>query len=108
MDINSSSIKQLAENIARLVRPLSIILFGSTVRGESGSESDVDLLVVIPEGTHRRHTAQLLYRKIRGAAFPFDLVVAVPSDLEKHRNNPGLIYKKILEEGREIYAAPGV
>jgi hypothetical protein len=35
----------------------------------------------------------------------FDLVVATPSDLEKHRDNIGLIYRNILQEGRELYAS---
>jgi hypothetical protein len=34
-----------------------------------------------------------------------DIIVATPSDLERHRDNPGLIYRTILEEGREVYAA---
>lgn len=87
------------------VNPVRVILFGSAARGEFGPESDVDVLVVMPEGTHRRHTAQKLYREIKGITIPFDIVVATPGDLEKHRDNPGLIYKTILEEGRTIYAA---
>nr|VFK17699.1 MAG: Nucleotidyltransferase domain-containing protein [Candidatus Kentron sp. LFY] len=102
--INISAIKGLTENIVRLVGPLRIILFGSTARAESHAGSDVDLLVVMPEGAHRRHTAQFLYREIRGAGVPFDLIVAVPSDLERDKDNSGLIYKTILDEGREIYA----
>ncbi|MBC8230932.1 nucleotidyltransferase domain-containing protein, partial [bacterium] len=34
---------------------------------------------------------------------PFDILVATPEDLEKHRNNIGLIYRTVLQEGREIY-----
>jgi hypothetical protein len=65
----------------------------------------VDLLVVMPEGTHRRGTAQHLYRTISGSALPFDLIVATPGDLERHRDNPGLIYQAILREGRTVYGA---
>nr|VFJ44134.1 MAG: Nucleotidyltransferase domain-containing protein [Candidatus Kentron sp. DK]VFJ54766.1 MAG: Nucleotidyltransferase domain-containing protein [Candidatus Kentron sp. DK] len=106
METGISAIEQLTRNIVRLVGPLRIILFGSTARGESDAESDIDLLVVMPEGAHRRHTAQFLYREIREAGVPFDLIVAVPSDLEKYRDNPGLIYKTILKEGKEIYVRP--
>ena len=108
MEIDLSWINQLTKNIIKLAQPLRIILFGSVVRGESNAASDIDLLVVMPEGTHRRHTAQLLYRKIKGIGVPFDLIVTTPSDLEKHKNNPGLIYKTILEEGKEIYAKSGM
>ena len=71
-----------------------------------GPESDIDLLVVVPDGSHRRHTAQRLYAGIRHVGIPFDLLVATPSDLEKHtRTNVGLIYATILQEGIEVYAA---
>ena len=87
------------------MHPLRVIVFGSAARGDVKQNSDIDLLVVMPEGTHRRRTAQLLYRKIRGVGVPFDIVVATPNDLEKHKENIGLIYWKILEEGKEVYAA---
>jgi uncharacterized protein len=45
------------------------------------------------------------YRQIRGIGIPFDLLVAAPSDLEKHKDNIGLIYQTILTDGKEIYAA---
>lgn len=108
MEAYSSWTIQLVEKIIQIAHPLRIVLFGSTVRGEAGADSDIDLMVVMPEGTHRRHAAQLLYRNIRGIGIPFDLVVATPSDLEKYKNNLGLIYKTILEEGKEIYAASGM
>ncbi len=91
--------------ISNEVRPLQIIVFGSVARGEWQPGSDIDLLVVMPDGTHRRRTAQLLYRKIRGAGVPCDILVATPSDLEKHKDNIGLIYRTILREGKEVYAA---
>lgn len=68
-------------------------------------ESDIDVLVVMPEGTHRRKTAQLLYRQISDIGLPFDIVVATPADLERHKDNIGLIYRTVLQEGQEVYAA---
>jgi uncharacterized protein len=95
----------LLDQVVQIAHPLQIILFGSAARGQAGTESDIDLLVVMPEGTHRRHTAQQLYTGIRGVVVPFDLLVATPSDLEKHRRNVGLIYSTVLQEGIEVYAA---
>ena len=98
-------IEQLIRRIIELVQPLRIILFGSAARGEMGPDSDIDVLVVMPDGVHRRRTAQLLYRQIRGIGVPFDILVATPNDLEMHKDNIGLIYRTILREGREVYAA---
>ena len=105
MQSDSEVIEQLVQRIIELVQPLRIILFGSAARGEMGPDSDIDVLVVMPEGVHRRQTAQLLYQQIRGLGVPFDILVATPDDLERHRDNIGLIYQSILREGREVYAA---
>ena len=105
MPIESKIIRTLVEKIVESVNPIKIILFGSTARNETDEESDIDVLVVMPEGTHRRKTAQLLYREIRGLGVPFDILVSTPSDLEKHKDNIGLIYRTVLQEGKEIYAA---
>ena len=105
MQSDPEVIEQLVERIIELVQPLRIILFGSAARGEMGPDSDIDVVVVMPEGVHRRRTAQLLYRQIRGLGVPFDILVATPDDLERHRDNIGLIYQSILREGREVYAA---
>ena len=104
MQSNSEAIEQLVRRIIEIVQPLRIILFGSAAHGEMGPNSDIDLLVVMPEGVHRRRTAQLLYRQIRGLGVPFDILVATPDDLERHSDNSGLIYQSILREGREVYA----
>ena len=96
-------IEKLVSNVVECVDPLRIILFGSAARGDMGVHSDLDLLVVVPEGVHRRKTAQKLYREITGLGVPFDIVVATPNDLEKYKQNVGFIYKSVLKEGKEIY-----
>ena len=98
-------VDRMIQTVVASVRPLRIILFGSAARGDMGPDSDLDVLVVMPKGTHRRKTAQQLYRQIRGLGVPFDIVVATSEDLEVHRSNPGLIYQTILREGTEVYAA---
>ncbi|PSR02472.1 MAG: hypothetical protein BRD47_03015, partial [Bacteroidetes bacterium QS_8_68_28] len=81
-------VKRFVRDIVAAVQPLRILLFGSRARCEAEPESDLDLLVVVPEGTDRRKVAM-------------DVLVATPSVLGRHRDNPGLIYRTILEEGRE-------
>ena len=105
MQPDSKIIEKLVQRLVDAVHPLKVILFGSAAREDATTNSDVDILVVMPEGVHRRQTAQLLYRQIRGMGVPFDILVATPSDLEKHKDNIGLIYRTILQEGKEVYAA---
>ncbi len=102
---NPKVIESLVQKNVEAVHPLRIILFGSYIRDQANPESDIDVLVVMPEGVHCRQTAQLLYRQIRGLGVPFDILVTTPGALEKHKDNIGLIYRTVLKEGREIYAA---
>ena len=105
MQPTQEQLNELVQRIVTTVQPLRIILFGSAARGEMNSDSDLDVLVIMPEGAHRRHTAELLHRHFLGIPFGVDVIVATPSDMEKYRHSPGLIYRTILEEGHELYAA---
>ena len=44
-----------------------IILFGSAATGNAGAHSDLDVLAVVPDGTHRRQTANAIYRALWGS-----------------------------------------
>jgi len=98
-------IDELVRCIVEVAHPLRIILFGSAARGAMGSHSDLDVLVVMPDGIHRRKTAQEIYRRLWGFGFAKDIVVVTESDLRKYGDNFSLIYYPALREGREIYVA---
>ena len=98
-------LQELVNRIVEAVRPLSIVLFGSAARGELGPDSDVDILVLMPDGTHRRHTAKLLHTRFFGIPFAVDVIVATPADIEKYGRTNGLIYREIIAEGVTIYGS---
>lgn len=101
----SRIVDELIRRIVSAAHPLRIVLFGSAARGEMGPDSDIDVMVVMPDGTHRLNTAQYLYMQLFGFGFPVDILVTTPDVLEQHENNIGLIYRTVLAEGREVYAA---
>jgi predicted nucleotidyltransferase len=105
MKPDPQTLDKLVQQIVSIAHPVRIILFGSAARGEMGAESDLDILVVMPEGTPRRKTAQELYYRISGVSIPCDILVATPSILEKYKDDPGFIFHNILVEGEDIYAA---
>jgi len=99
------AINSLVHQIIRLVYPQKIILFGSAARAEMDKDSDIDLLVVINKDIHKRRTEQMLYQNIEAVKIPYDILVTTEKTLEKHKDNIGLIYKTILDEGKVIYEA---
>lgn len=105
MPLKRDRLNTIVRQIVDLVQPIRIILFGSASRESENKESDYDILVIMPEGTHRRNTSKILYKKVAESGIPVDIIVATPEDIEKHKNNIGLIYRSILAEGKELYAA---
>jgi len=105
---SAMNVPQLDEIIRRIVEvahPQRIVLFGSAARGAMGPDSDVDLLVITEGPVHRRHLEQRIYRHMLGVGQAVDVIVATPEDLERYGHSAGLIYRWVLEEGKEVYAA---
>lgn len=96
---------ELVRRIVASVHPVRIILFGSAARGSMGPDSDLDVLVVMPDGIHRRDTATVVYRSLRRFPYPKDIVVATVGDLVLYGDVIGLVYRQALKEGRELYHA---
>ena len=98
----------LAEIIRRIVRvaaPERIILFGSAARGEAGSDSDLDLLVIKPGRFHRGRLTEEIYMHLIGVDHAVDVVVVTPEDVARYQDAPGLVIGPALREGRVVYAA---
>lgn len=93
------------KRILGVVIPKQIILFGSAARGEMRENSDIDLLVVVPSGYHRRQTAQKIYRNMIGVGFAADIVVVTEDDVAQFRDRQGMVIMPALSEGRILYAA---
>lgn len=96
---------ELVKRIVEAVQPLRIILFGSAARGAMGPHSDLDVLVIMPDGIHRRRTAQAIYRSLRGLGTAKDIVVVTESDVRAYGGNPSLVIQPALQDGKELYRA---
>lgn len=98
------SIKQVVAQVVALAQPRRIILFGSAVGGRTTPDSDLDFLVVVPDGCDTGAIVDKLNIGVRTRPMPCDFLVVTSSVLHKHRTTPGLIYADILSHGREVYA----
>lgn len=98
-------LNKIVQRIVTIVHPKKIILFGSAARGEMGRHSDLDLLIVVSSSEHRRKTAQKIYRNLIGVGMGADIVVVTEKDIEQYGNNPGMVIRPALNEGKIMYAA---
>lgn len=99
---------KLAEAVSRLVSaysPESIYLFGSMARGDSGPDSDHDLLVIVPDDAPAAlRNAQLAYQVLWGTGTAADVVVQRRCYFESRKHIRSSLPATILREGKLLYA----
>jgi predicted nucleotidyltransferase len=103
--------KEIQKTIGRMVRliiqkfdPDRIILFGSHARGEADSDSDVDLLVVIPVSGSKQDKALEIAVALHGFHIPKDIIVTTPDEFAWRKELPGTIERPAVLEGKVLYA----
>lgn len=102
-----TELDRIVQVIVDAVHPLQVILFGSAARGEADPDSDLDLLVVMPDGTRRSGVAgdlhQALYESVPERRHAVDIVVATPAVLEYNRGADWTVYDTAIREGVSLY-----
>ncbi len=102
-----SILEELVQRLSGMAGIVRIILFGSAAQGRMGPDSDLDLLVIVKDGLHRRRTAQSIYKRLSGLGTSKDIVVVTESDVRKYKDNPSLVIFPALASGKELYHAAG-
>jgi predicted nucleotidyltransferase len=70
-----------------------------------GPDSDVDLLVIKAGKFNRTRVEEAIYRSLRGADAPVDVIVVTPEEVERYRDAFCLVIQPALREGRTVYGA---
>lgn len=102
----AEELARVVDAIVQLVDPIEVILFGSYARQDATTDSDFDLLVVMPDGTPRRATTGAIYRALAGVRKrnrAVDIVVSTPALVDRDRTVPWSIGHAIGREGRSVY-----
>ena len=99
----------LAEAVRRLVdayHPQRIYLFGSHARGDSGPDSDFDLMVIVEDdASSELRACDLGYRALRGLGIAKDVIVWTRGEFEKRLHLKASLPSTIIREGRLLHAA---
>jgi len=102
----AGTLEEIIRRIVAVAKPDRIILFGSAARGQMGTNTDIDLLVV-KRGPFDYHKLMgEIYVHLHGVGRPVDVVLVTPEQLEKYRHSSCLVIAPALEEGKEVYRAP--
>ncbi|MBU4272154.1 MAG: nucleotidyltransferase domain-containing protein [Planctomycetes bacterium] len=80
-----------------------VILFGSHARGEAGSDSDLDFLVVEPTVKSKRAEMVRLRDALRPLRIPVDVLVTSREVFEDWRDTPNNVLFEAWNEGRSFH-----
>ncbi len=99
----------LAEIVRRLAEgyePERIYLFGSKARGDSGPDSDYDLMVIVPDDAPpEKKRCRRAYEALRGTGTAADVLVWTEMSFERRLHLPASLPATIRREGRLLYIA---
>jgi predicted nucleotidyltransferase len=101
---DSNLLDEVTRRLEAEFHPEQIFLFGSRAWGEPDDDSDLDLLVVVPESAETPvRRAQRAHRCLKGIEVAKDILVKTRSEFERFRNVPASLEAEILKRGRLIY-----
>ena len=97
---------EIAARIGAAFEPDVIVLYGSRARGDHDDDSDIDLLVVVPDSEHRIRDAAAMRCAVLDIEAAMDIAVVTRADVERWAGVSGTVLDAAMDEGRVVYERP--
>ncbi len=105
-ELSKELLKEIAVRLQGALRPRAIYLFGSRAYGQPRADSDVDVLVVLPdENFSTWDVAKRGYGAVDGLGLLVELHFTWVERLNERGGVAGSFEQEILTKGRLLYAA---
>jgi predicted nucleotidyltransferase len=104
MGLKDEMVQEIVRRILSVATPERVILFGSAALGKMTRDSDVDLLVLLPDITHGREESTKIRMALGDLGFPIDVVPMSSNWFEATKDLVGGLAYPAHHEGRVIYA----
>ena len=102
--MRSKLIKEVTSRLVKEFEPEQIILFGSSIWGAPGEDSDLDLLVIVPASelppARRSARAHVIMGELPAS---LDIMVKTREEVERLRQVHASLTAEILERGKVLY-----
>lgn len=102
--IEPSLLESVVDRLVAALEPEQIVLFGSYVWGTPTLDSDLDLMVVVPESSEPSHRrAQRAYRAVGPIGVPKDLLVLTRDEFDQQSEVTTSLAHRIRSDGIVLY-----
>jgi predicted nucleotidyltransferase len=92
------------QRLVQEFQPEQIWLYGSHAWGSPHDDSDVDLLVVVPQSDESPiRRSQRAHRCLRGLRLPKDILVETRQEVDRVKGSKTSLENVILSRGRRLY-----
>ena len=99
-----AALAEVVRRLAEAYQPERIYLFGSKARGDTGPDSDYDLMVVVEASADPPYKrAQRAQELLWGIWTAVDVLVLTREEFEARRQLAGSLPATVLAEGRCLY-----
>lgn len=100
--------KEIATRLQRAVPEVSDVrLFGSQARGDARPDSDVDLLLILPQSADRNDVLLRARKSLRHLGVGFDLLLLTPAEWARLQEDQSWLSRELVREARRLDAVGG-
>lgn len=107
MNAERQIIKTVTDRLVQGLHPDQIILFGSYAYGTPDTDSDLDLLIVVPDSREPQYKrARECYRILRGIGIPKDIIVLTRQEYDRQLQSASTVAGLATQKGKVLYERP--
>lgn len=97
-------LKEAVDRLKKEFQPEEIYLFGSHAWGTPNDDSDVDLMVIVPDSQETSvRRMQRAHRCLGGMGFSKDVLVPTRKFVDRYKHLRASLFHQVLTKGRKLY-----
>ena len=102
--LDANLLQTATQRLVAEFQPEQIWLFGSHAWGTPTEDSDVDLMVILPQSDERPIRRDQRAQKCLGRlAVPADVLVRTRGEVNRYKHLRASLFHQVLNQGRKLY-----